>query len=104
MPLALHVPYSRLREIKDGKRGVSADTALRLEHSPQPDSTCRLSAILRPFFSPLYGYDRVAPNCRRYCAGRSRPVPLARIVQTDNFQRPIRRAVLEFKQARDPAP
>jgi addiction module HigA family antidote len=29
--LALHVPYSRLREIVDGKRGVSADTALRLE-------------------------------------------------------------------------
>ncbi|HLO95864.1 MAG TPA: HigA family addiction module antitoxin [Burkholderiaceae bacterium] len=28
---ALHVPYSRLREIVDGKRGVSADTALRLE-------------------------------------------------------------------------
>ena len=29
--LALHVPYSRLREIVDGKRGISADTALRLE-------------------------------------------------------------------------
>jgi antitoxin HigA-1 len=29
--IALHVPYSRLREIVDGKRGVSADTALRLE-------------------------------------------------------------------------
>ena len=29
--LALHVPYSRLREIVDGNRGVSADTALRLE-------------------------------------------------------------------------
>lgn len=28
---ALHVPYSRLREIVDGNRGVSADTALRLE-------------------------------------------------------------------------
>lgn len=28
---ALHVPYSRLREIVDGKRGVTADTALRLE-------------------------------------------------------------------------
>ena len=25
------VPYSRLMEIVDGKRGVSADTALRLE-------------------------------------------------------------------------
>jgi addiction module HigA family antidote len=25
------VPYSRLREIVDGKRGISADTALRLE-------------------------------------------------------------------------
>ncbi len=25
------MPYSRLREIVDGKRGVSADTALRLE-------------------------------------------------------------------------
>jgi len=44
MPLALHVPYSRLREIVDGKRGVSADTALRLERSLQPDSTCRLGA------------------------------------------------------------
>jgi antitoxin HigA-1 len=29
--LALCVPYSRLREIVDGNRGVSADTALRLE-------------------------------------------------------------------------
>ena len=28
---ALHIPYSRLREIVDGARGVSADTALRLE-------------------------------------------------------------------------
>jgi len=28
---ALQVPYSRLREIVDGNRGVSADTALRLE-------------------------------------------------------------------------
>lgn len=25
------MPYSRLREIVDGKRGVSADTALRLQ-------------------------------------------------------------------------
>ena len=31
LSLALHVPYCRLREIVDGKRGVSADTALRLE-------------------------------------------------------------------------
>jgi addiction module HigA family antidote len=31
LSLALHVPYSRLREIVDGKRGVFADTALRLE-------------------------------------------------------------------------
>ena len=31
LSLALHVPYSCLREIVDGKRGVSADTALRLE-------------------------------------------------------------------------
>ena len=31
LALALHVPYSRLREIVDSKRGVSADTALRLE-------------------------------------------------------------------------
>ena len=31
LSLALHVPYSRLREIVDGKRGMSADTALRLE-------------------------------------------------------------------------
>ena len=29
--IALHVPYSRLREIVDCKRGISADTALRLE-------------------------------------------------------------------------
>lgn len=29
--LALHVPYSRVREITKGVRGVSADTALRLE-------------------------------------------------------------------------
>ena len=29
--LALHVPYSRLSEIVKGQRGVSADTALRLE-------------------------------------------------------------------------
>lgn len=29
--LALHVPYSRLSEIVKGERGVSADTALRLE-------------------------------------------------------------------------
>ena len=28
---ALHVQTSRLREIVDGKRGISADTALRLE-------------------------------------------------------------------------
>ena len=28
---ALHVPYSRLREVVDGNRGVTADTALRLE-------------------------------------------------------------------------
>jgi addiction module HigA family antidote len=31
LSLALQVPYSRLREIVDGKRGVSADTALRLQ-------------------------------------------------------------------------
>ena len=31
LSLALHVPYSRLREVVDGNRGVSADTALRLE-------------------------------------------------------------------------
>jgi len=31
LSLALHVPYSRLREIVDGKRSISADTALRLE-------------------------------------------------------------------------
>jgi addiction module HigA family antidote len=31
LSFALHVPYSRLREIVDGKRGISADTALRLE-------------------------------------------------------------------------
>jgi len=31
LSLALHFPYSRLREIVDGKRGVSADTALRLQ-------------------------------------------------------------------------
>jgi addiction module HigA family antidote len=31
LSLALHVPYSRLREIVDGNRGASADTALRLE-------------------------------------------------------------------------
>jgi plasmid maintenance system antidote protein VapI len=31
LSLALHVPYSCLREIVDGKRGVFADTALRLE-------------------------------------------------------------------------
>ncbi len=29
--MALHVPYSRLSEIVKGERGVSADTALRLE-------------------------------------------------------------------------
>ena len=28
---ALHVPDSRLREIVNGRRGISADTALRLE-------------------------------------------------------------------------
>lgn len=31
LSLALHVPYSRMREIVDGKRGVTADTALRLQ-------------------------------------------------------------------------
>lgn len=29
--LALHVPYSRLAEITKGERGITADTALRLE-------------------------------------------------------------------------
>jgi len=29
--MALHVPYSRLSEITKGERGVTADTALRLE-------------------------------------------------------------------------
>ncbi len=29
--IALHVPYSRLSEISKGERGISADTALRLE-------------------------------------------------------------------------
>ena len=29
--IALHVPYSRLSEIVKGERGVTADTALRLE-------------------------------------------------------------------------
>ena len=28
---ALHVPYSRLRDVVDGKRGVTADIAMRLE-------------------------------------------------------------------------
>ena len=32
LSLALQVRYSRLREIVDGNRGVSADTALRLVH------------------------------------------------------------------------
>ena len=31
LSMALHVPYLRMREIVDGKRDVSADTALRLE-------------------------------------------------------------------------
>lgn len=31
LSLSLRVPYSRLREIVDGNRGVSADTALRLQ-------------------------------------------------------------------------
>ena len=31
LSIALHVPYSRMREIVDDKRAVSADTALRLE-------------------------------------------------------------------------
>jgi len=31
LSLALHVPYSRLREILDGNREISAYTALRLE-------------------------------------------------------------------------
>ena len=31
LSLALHVLNSRLREVVDGNRGVSADTALRLE-------------------------------------------------------------------------
>jgi addiction module HigA family antidote len=31
LAMALHVPYSRLSEITKGERGVSADTALRLE-------------------------------------------------------------------------
>jgi addiction module HigA family antidote len=31
LSLALNVPYSRMREIVDGKRRISADTALRLE-------------------------------------------------------------------------
>jgi addiction module HigA family antidote len=31
LALGLHVPYSRLSEIIKGQRGVSADTALRLE-------------------------------------------------------------------------
>ena len=31
LSIALHVPYSRLREIVDGNRGVSAEMALRLE-------------------------------------------------------------------------
>lgn len=31
LSLELRVPYSRLREIVDGNRGISADTALRLE-------------------------------------------------------------------------
>ena len=31
LSIALHVPYSRLREIVDGNRGVSADMALRFE-------------------------------------------------------------------------
>ena len=31
LSIALHVPYSRVREVVAGKRGVSAETALRLE-------------------------------------------------------------------------
>lgn len=31
LALALHVPYSRIRQIIKGTRGVTADTALRLE-------------------------------------------------------------------------
>lgn len=31
LSIALNVPYSRLREMVDGKRGISADTALRLQ-------------------------------------------------------------------------
>jgi addiction module HigA family antidote len=38
LSLPLHVPYSRLREIVDGKRGVSADTALRLQRYFRSDA------------------------------------------------------------------
>lgn len=31
LSIALNIPYSRLREMVDGKRGISADTALRLQ-------------------------------------------------------------------------
>ena len=31
VPTPLHIPYSRLSEIIKGRRGVTADTALRLE-------------------------------------------------------------------------
>ena len=59
LSLALHVPYSRLREIVDGNRGVSADTALRLERyfGSEAQGWLALQAIQQST-DPLYQIPR----------------------------------------------
>jgi addiction module HigA family antidote len=63
--IALHVPYSRLSEITKGERGVSADTALRLE---------------RYFGSDAKGWLNLQPSPNRFSRLRWSPEPRQQVL------------------------
>jgi addiction module HigA family antidote len=69
--MALHVPYSRLSEIVKGERGVTADTALRLERY--------FGSEAQGWLNLQSGYDlRVAENASgKVIAKEIQPLKLA---------------------------
>ena len=80
LSLALHVPYSRLREVVDGNRGVSADTALRLERYFGSEAQGSPLAHLRRL--------RLIPHGMRVRRGPCRPKLLQRSHQQPQHKGP----------------
>ncbi|WP_343637984.1 HigA family addiction module antitoxin [Roseateles sp.] len=68
---ALHVPYSRLREIVDGQRSVSPDTALRLERYFGSDAQGWLN------LQSAYDLRRAEKTAGRLIKREIRPLALA---------------------------